>query len=374
MVRISIPTLPSLPPLPPSALTLLPPKQAAAHLATFLDKGKGKTVMLTGAGVSVESGIRAYRGEDGTYSNPNYKPIMYQELVEDTPRGELFRKRYWARSFLGYPPVRDAKPNPTHIYVAALQLLGLAPNLITQNVDNLHPKALSLLTSSLPPTGVELDPSPRVLELHGTLAKVHCLEHRHEQPRDAFQEEIARLNPVWDAEAKEAERTGNRPRTNPDGDVELHGVDYKSFQVPPCRACVAEGREKKGIVKPNVVFFGETLTAETRETSLEMLESASQLLILGTSLATYSAFRLVKQAHEQKKPILMISMGPSRADRSLSGFEEVKMDRLAGPVLRAYLDEALRTNTGPEIEAIRKVIDMGVVKSPPEVEGPRAEG
>jgi NAD-dependent SIR2 family protein deacetylase len=98
-------------------------------------------------------------------------------------------------------------------------------------------------------------PPSTILELHGTLAKVHCLQHRHDQPRDDYQEEIARLNPIWDEGAKEAERTGQRPRTNPDGDVELHGVDYTSFQVPTCKLCEDEKRSKAGIVKPNVVFF-----------------------------------------------------------------------------------------------------------------------
>lgn len=133
-----------------------------------------------------------------------------------------------------YPPVREAKPNPTHIYIAALSALGLAPNLITQNVsllltstkppadgqvDNLHPKAASLITSRLPPNTIP--PKSQILELHGTLARVHCLAHRHEQHRDEYQEQLGRMNPIWQEMSDEAERTGNRPRTNPDGDVRL---------------------------------------------------------------------------------------------------------------------------------------------------------
>ncbi|WVQ94942.1 hypothetical protein IAU59_002031 [Kwoniella sp. CBS 9459] len=364
MVRISIPTLPKAPLVPPSGLSLLPIPQAAAHLASFLEKGKGKTVMLTGAGVSVDSGIRAYRGEKGTYSNPNYKPILYHELVEESERGDMFRRRYWARSFLGYPPVREAQPNPTHIYIAALQHLGLAPKLITQNVDNLHRKAYSLLSPSYDQSDI--------LELHGTLAKVHCLKHRHEQKRDNYQEEIARMNPVWDEEAKEAERTGRRPRTNPDGDVELHGVDYRSFSVPPCRICEQE-KVDASMVKPNVVFFGETITPRVRDESLNIIAEASSLLILGTSLATYSAFRLVKSAMELKKPVLMITTGPTRADPFVEKGME-KMDRVAGDVLGKYLDEAVKTSTGQEVEDVKRYLHTGVVKRPPEVEGPRAEG
>ncbi|OWZ38505.1 hypothetical protein LQV05_005514 [Cryptococcus neoformans] len=361
MVRVSIPTLPPAPLVPPNALTLLPTPQAASHLARFLEKGNGKTVILTGAGVSVDSGIRAYRGKEGSYSNPNYKPILFHELVEDTPRGEMFRRRYWARSFLGYPPVRDAQPNPTHIYIAALLYLGLAPNLITQNVDNLHPKAYRLLSPNT---------KPPILELHGTLAKVHCMKHRHEQSRDEYQEQISRLNPIWDEAAKEAERTGTQPRTNPDGDVDLRGANYNTFNVPSCRICEAEG-EKPTMVKPNVVFFGETIPPVVRDESFSLINSASSLLILGTSLATYSAFRLVKLALDQKKPVLMISTGPSRAD-GLPGLE--KMDRVAGDVLGVYLDSVVKGNRGMEFDAVRKILHTGVIKPIPQVDGPRAEG
>ncbi|WVN90001.1 uncharacterized protein L203_105233 [Cryptococcus depauperatus CBS 7841] len=360
MVRVSIPTLPPAPIVPPNALTLLPPPLAAAHVAQFLERGRGKTCILTGAGVSVDSGIRAYRGKEGSYSNPNYKPILYHELIEDSSRGHMFRRRYWARSFLGYPPVRNALPNPTHIQIASLQYLGLAPNLITQNVDNLHPKAYRLLSQK--------DPLP-ILELHGTLAKVHCLKHHHEQSRDDYQEQIARMNPSWDEAAKEAERTRSQPRTNPDGDVDLRGANYNSFNVPLCQICAANG--EKSVVKPNVVFFGETINSQTRDKSFDLIHNASSLLILGTSLATYSAFRLVKLALDQKKPVLMISTGPSRAD-GLPGLE--KMDRVAGDVLSVYLDDILKGNNGKEFDDIRKALHTGVVKPLPERDSPRAEG
>ncbi|KAL7424514.1 hypothetical protein Q5752_000198 [Cryptotrichosporon argae] len=404
MVRISIPTLPASPRAPPSVLTALPLPAASAHVAAFLAAGAGRTLVLTGAGVSVDSGIRAYRGKEGSYSNPNYKPIFYGELVEDSARGAMFRKRYWARSFIGYPPVRDAQPNPTHIYVAALQTLGVAPHLITQNVDNLHPKALALVRSRIPtssssssspssspsstfpptsssssstaaPAAATLDtqPDPSILELHGTLARVHCLKHRHEQPRDAYQAQLAALNPAWDAEAREAERTGRRPRTNPDGDVELPGADYTTFHVPPCARCLeaGEGEAAAAVVKPNVVFFGETLRPDVRDASFALIVAASRVLVLGTSLATYSAYRLIKAASDTFKPVLMVSQGPSRAD-GLPGV--AKMEREAGPVLRGVVEGILANSAGPEVDAVRAALDMGVVKRPPEVEGPRAEG
>ncbi|CAK9787414.1 DHS-like NAD/FAD-binding domain-containing protein [Cutaneotrichosporon oleaginosum] len=387
MVRLSIPSIPVRPPRPPSALDLLPLPAAGEHLASFLERGKGRTLAITGAGVSVDSGIRAYRGEEGRYLNPNYSPIFYSELIEDSPRGELFRKRYWGRSFLGYPPVRDAKPNPTHIYIAALQALGLAPGLITQNVDNLHRKALRIVHDAMRRHGVEPSaalrpplrlgssmsdpasmPAPTsigsavtpILELHGTLARVHCLRHGHEgheQSRDDWQDQLAARNPIWAAEAAWAAETGNMPRTNPDGDVELPGADYNKFNVPACALCVAEGTEKS-IVKPNVIFFGETLPPAVRDKSFELVEAASSLLIMGTTLATYSAFRLIKAAREQGKPVFMISLGPSRAD-DLDGVQ--KMERVAGPVLRAFLDDYLTTNSGPKVDAVKSILDAGVV-------------
>ncbi|BEI84521.1 hypothetical protein CcaverHIS002_0411250 [Cutaneotrichosporon cavernicola] len=385
MVRLSIPSIPVRPPRPPTALDLLSISAAGEHLASFLAKGKGRTLAITGAGVSVDSGIRAYRGEEGRYLNPNYSPIFYSELVEDSPRGELFRKRYWGRSFLGYPPVRDAKPNPTHIYIAALQALGLAPGLITQNVDNLHSKALRMVhdamrrhnvepsatlrprlrigssmsdphVSTPPPTTIRSAVNP-ILELHGTLARVHCLLHGHQQSRDNWQDQLAGGNPIWASEAAWAADTGNMPRTNPDGDVELPGADYNNFNVPECEVCVAEGIDKS-IVKPNVIFFGETLPPPVRDDSFELVEAASSLLVLGTTLATYSAFRLIKAAREQGKPVFMVSLGPSRAD-DLDGVE--KMERVAGPVLRAFLDDYLATNSGPKVEAVKSILDAGIV-------------
>ncbi|GMK56829.1 hypothetical protein CspeluHIS016_0306690 [Cutaneotrichosporon spelunceum] len=390
MVRLSIPSIPVRPPRSPTALDLLPLPAAGEHLSAFLAKAKGRTLTITGAGVSVDSGIRAYRGEEGRYLNPNYSPIFYSELVEDSPRGELFRKRYWGRSFLGYPPVRDAKPNPTHIYIAALQALGLAPGLITQNVDNLHRKALRVVHDAFwqhgvepsaalrpalrmgssmsdpgvsapsPPTSIRSAVTP-IIELHGTLARVHCLRHMHQQPRDDWQDQLAGGNPVWAAEAAWAADTGNMPRTNPDGDVELPGADYKNFNVPECEICVAEGIDKS-IVKPNVIFFGETLPTDVRDDSFELVEAASSLLVLGTTLATYSAFRLIKTAREQGKPVLMISLGPSRAD-DLDGVE--KMERVAGPILRTFLDNYLATNSGPKVEAVKSVLDVGVIAELP---------
>lgn len=317
--------------------------------------------MITGAGVSVDSGIRAYRGDEGHYTtNPNYRPIFYGELVEPGPKGHTFRQRYWSRSYLGYPPVRDAKPNPTHMYVAALQRLGLAPNLITQNVDRLHHKASPFPSS---------ETDARILELHGTLHFVHCPSHHHIRPRDEYQELLGKFNPKWEEFVREA-KGGKEIKTNPDGDVDLRGVKYDQFVVPGCQECEAMGVEDS-IVKPNVVFFGETISDEVRDRSLRMVANSSRLLVLGSSLATFSAFRLIKQALEASKPVLMISLGPSRADK-LPGVQKIEMK--AGNVLRGVLEHHIGHKLGSLEEEVRSMMDRGVIKETDFVEGPRAEG
>ncbi|KAL0575284.1 hypothetical protein V5O48_006685 [Marasmius crinis-equi] len=160
-MRVSVPDIPkSL----ASSGRLLPgvtAQEAIERVTNFL--APGNVTVLTGAGVSVDSGIRAYRGKDGRYMNPNYKPIFYHELMDETEKGVLYRKRYWLRSYLGYPSVRDSLPNPTHYGLSALQHAGIVPRLITQNVDGLHHKALAL--SSTSPVRVH----DSILELHGTL-------------------------------------------------------------------------------------------------------------------------------------------------------------------------------------------------------------
>lgn len=220
-MRISIPTLPNPTSSAPwiNPLASLPFPEVIQKVSDYLEQGQGKTLVLTGAGISVDSGIRAYRGNDGHYTtNPNYRPIFFGELVEQGPKGESFRQRYWSRSYLGYPPVRDAKPNPTHMYVAALQRLGLAPSLVTQNVDRLHHKASPFSPS---------ETDERILELHGTLHYVHCLKKHHVRPRDEYQELLGRLNPQWEEFVKAAQ--GGEVKTNPDGDVSLgHGFDKSS--------------------------------------------------------------------------------------------------------------------------------------------------
>ncbi|KAG8936903.1 hypothetical protein FRC02_009993 [Tulasnella sp. 418] len=355
-MRISIPTI------PPSLLSAVGqsgnksfPSEADVNAAvqkisSFL-AGSRNTLILTGAGVSVDSGIRAYRGKDGRYMNPNYKPIFYQDLVDPGPKGHLFRQRYWARSYLGYPHVRDSLPNPTHFSIVALQYLNIVSSVITQNVDGLHLKALEM--GSLD----QADFKEKILELHGTLHTVHC-RHGHKIDRAAFQTMLSECNPQWKAYADELEQTSTQHRTNPDGDVDLRGVKFDDFVVPPCERCLAEGRNES-ILKPDVVFFGESIANHVKTRSFDMVETCDRLLVVGTTLATYSAFRLLKHAMELHKPVLMLNVGPTRAD-TISSLE--KIDIQSGSVLPSVC----RTLSTSGDTTLTRLLSIGIVQPPAE--------
>ncbi|CAO1615181.1 unnamed protein product [Sympodiomycopsis kandeliae] len=341
-MRISIPSIPNTSSRPSIEYTL---SQATDVVSDFLSNN-GRTLIMTGAGVSVDSGIAPYRGEGGHYTvHKTYRPIFYPEFVDTSSKGNAFRQRYWSRSFLGFKPVQYAKPNPSHYSIAALQRMGYVPEYITQNVDNLHHAAT---------------PSPSlaaqsILELHGTLQNVVCVQsptdgsHSKSSHRDAeaferlsvshvsgprsatprsyntptgaaypkgcgfrgsrsvFQDILEQTNPRWHEFAQEMREKGTEPKTNPDGDVDLGNADYSTFKYPPCPSC-------GGVLKPAVIFFGESVPDALRDRSFSLLSSASSFLLLGTSLATYSAFRLVKAAIEQGKPCMIVNKGPTRAD------------------------------------------------------------
>ncbi|CAE6535753.1 unnamed protein product [Rhizoctonia solani] len=324
---------------------------ASERVATFLNGGN--TLVVTGAGVSVESGIRAYRGPSGRYMNPNYKPILYHELVDPTPRGHSFRQRYWSRSYLGYPPVRDALPNPTHFALAALQWTNLVPRLITQNVDGLHQKAV--------PQEAPLGGPNRVLELHGTLHTVHC-RRNHSIGREEFQEQLSRLNPAWKEFMDEMARTGTEPRTNPDGDVDIRGKDFSNFVLPVCE------------MKPAVIFFGESISQEVKQRSFSDVEESDRVLFVGTTLATYSAFRLLKHALELNKPVMLLNLGPTRA-HSVPKVEIIEAP--SSDVLRGAARALTSSLKGESEKVVGRLLESGVVAPPPddpEDRAPRAAG
>ncbi|KAK4193650.1 SIR2 family histone deacetylase-like protein [Podospora australis] len=339
---IRIPYTHPLPPptiIPASAKTL---SGAVTALQEFLQSPSSQlhsrilsrppsTVVLTGAGLSVASGLADYRGVNGTYRvNKTYRPIYYHEYTASHEA----RKRYWARSFLGWATMSKSKPNAAHFALRDLGELGFLSSVITQNVDSFHPRA---------------HPEIPTLELHGYLRATVCTSCRNEFPREAFQEELARLNPAWAEFLKTAiesgaletedpeEKRARGIKMNPDGDVDVPGAPYTTFRYPACPTCLAkpppigfDGTSKgvvevdqdgawkagsnAGILKPNVIMFGESIPSTVKVAAEEVVDGAKNLLVLGTSLATYSAWRLVKRAKERGMPIAAINVGGVRGE------------------------------------------------------------
>ncbi|KAJ4473457.1 DHS-like NAD/FAD-binding domain-containing protein [Lentinula edodes] len=346
-MRVSVPNLPkSL--LSNSLTKQVPVSEAVDSVTAFL--APGNVTLITGAGVSVDSGIRAYRGRDGLYMNPNYKPIFYHELLDETEKGQSFRQRYWLRSYLGYPSVRKALPNTTHYAVAALQHAGVIPRLITQNVDGLHHAALSMAHPS--PVMVEKS----LLELHGTLHRVRC-KHGHLVDRNVFQDWLSSANPKW----KDFADTGTELRTNPDGDVAIEhlGASYNDFVIPECPTCLQENRHND-VHKPDLIFFGESISEHVKKRSYLDIENSDRLLLIGTTLATYSAFRLLKHALALGKSVLMINVGPSRAD-VVEGVH--KLDIASGDIMRDVVRNVLG-HRGAVDSTVEKMLSSGIRRPP----------
>jgi NAD-dependent SIR2 family protein deacetylase len=258
---------------------------------------RGGVVVLSGAGLSTESGIPDYRGPSGAYTR-NHTPITYQ-LFRDDPRG---RHRYWARSFIGWPMMRDMQPNSGHLAVAALESTGLINGVITQNVDSLHSKA----------------GSSSVIDLHGRLDTVMCMACGLRGSREALHDRIAAVNAGWE---------GAATRINPDGDVDLPESSVDAFTMVDCTAC-------GGPLKPDVVYFGESVPPARVSDSYAMVDSASSLLVLGSSLHVYSGRRFVTHAHKLGLPIVIINQGETKADDLAS----VRLDAPLGSTLTSLSD------------------------------------
>ncbi|BGP56230.1 hypothetical protein JCM8202_005767 [Rhodotorula sphaerocarpa] len=336
-------------------------KDSVRLLVDFLRSGQGKTTLLTGAGVSVDSGIRAYRGKDGTYTIRKHRPIFYGEFIND----EHMRRRYWARSYLGYPPVRIAESNPTHYAMAALQKMGYVSSIITQNVDGLHHRAFDddlkayLSPPSVKPPDTPTAPlpvlDPPILELHGTLRHAHCLSCHAPTGRDAFQDRLSELNPAWHEFQRDVAAGKREEKLNPDGDIELGpGVRYEDFKVPACDHC-------GGPMKPRVIFFGESLEPLTRRHSEHLVRTSSQLLCAGTSLATFSAYRLVRQVKEQGGAVGLVNVGESRADPIVDW--RIGWEGGAGDVFPLAVKELVREEKRKEVrDEVEAMMRQGKIK------------
>lgn len=262
------------------------------HLETLQQlMADGDFLVLTGAGISTPSGIPDYRDSDGV--RRGRQPMMYQEFLA-TPES---RRRYWARAMLGWPRVRQARPNAAHEALAGLQRQGLISDLITQNVDTLHDQA----------------GSHDVIELHGSLHRVLCLDCGQRSERDAIQHLMEQQNPyLAGVDAVQA----------PDGDTLLDPAFEARFQVPHCPHCAGER------MKPDVVFFGENVAQHTAARAMKAAETAGGMLVVGSSLMAYSAFRLCRVMADRGRPLIAINLGKTRADELLDLKIEASCERL----------------------------------------------
>jgi NAD-dependent SIR2 family protein deacetylase len=253
----------------PTAITGL------AALADFAIRHP-RLFVLTGAGCSAESGIPTYRDGNGDWMRP--APVTFQAFTGD----DTTRRRYWARSLVGWPTMAHARPGAAHHALAQLEAAGRLQLLLTQNVDGLHSVAGSQQT----------------IDLHGRVDTVRCMGCETRTPRSALQAELRARNPHWAAlEAQAA----------PDGDADLDGLDFSRFVVPDCPLC-------GGMLKPDVVFFGEAVPRERVTTAFAALEAADAMLVAGSSLMVYSGYRFVQAAFAAGKPIAAVNLGRTRAD------------------------------------------------------------
>jgi NAD-dependent SIR2 family protein deacetylase len=246
--------------------------------------------VLTGAGVSTASGIPGYRDATGNWRRK--PPVTHQEFT----RSEATRKRYWARSFVGWPAIAAAPPNPAHEALAGLERLGRVARLVTQNVDGLHQRA----------------GSENVIDLHGRLDRVVCLDCAATFPRSRLQ------STLQDANAAFMDCAGG---IAPDGEADLETA-FEAFTVPACPLC-------GGVLKPDVVFFGDGVPRSRVEAAFHSLSEADAVLIVGSSLMAYSGYRFCERAQALGKPIAAINRGRTRAD----GLFRLKIDADCVPTL-----------------------------------------
>ena len=248
--------------------------ERVARLAEWVaDRG---VVVLSGAGLSTESGIPDYRGPSGAARSDT--PMTYQAFTRDP----VARRRYWARSHVGWRTIGDARPNAGHRSVARLQQLAVVDGIITQNVDGLH----------------QAGGAHGVVELHGNLARIACLDCGSRYPRDEHSARLTAANPDFTAAAA---------RINPDGDVELDDTELDGFTVVDCADC-------GGMLKPDVVYFGETVPPDRVSRSFELVSGARTLLVLGSSLTVMSGRRFVLRAAKEGIRVAIVNQGVTRGE------------------------------------------------------------
>ena len=256
----------------------------------------GNMLVLSGAGLSTESGIPDYRGPTGLARRAT--PMTYQTFTASAAA----RRRYWARSHLGWRHIARAAPNDGHRAVAELGRCGRLAGIITQNVDGLHQAA----------------GASEVIELHGSLHRVICLSCGQRTARADLHRRLAAANPDWDPESTAS--------INPDGDAVLADDATESFRVADCVAC-------RGVLKPDVVFFGENVPRPRAEACYATVERASSVVVLGSSLTVMSGFRYVRHAAKLGLPVMIVNQGPTRGDT----YATATLDAPLGQVLNALV-------------------------------------
>jgi len=271
----------------------LPNSDEIGQLNEFIERCQ-RLLVISGAGLSTESGIPDYRSKDvGLYDRTNHKPITHHEFMTSSQG----RRRYWARNFLGWEKFQNHEPNVAHEKLSYLEQAGKVHWHITQNVDGLHSKAGSKLLT----------------ELHGCMHRVICLNCGSKFSRTALQEKFKILNIDWGAKA-----TG----IGPDADVFVETEDIQTFQVPKCENC-------NGILKPDVVFFGDSVPLEVVAFLNDKVEQSDGILVVGSSLYVWSGYKFVLRAFNNSIPIAAINVGRTRADAYIS----LKINALCTKVL-----------------------------------------
>lgn len=280
----------------PEAAPIADPSQIEA-LVNFIRRRF--PVVLTGAGCSTESGIPDYRGPAAR--NRDRQPMLYQEFIQSSEA----RSRYWARSSVGWVRFRDSRPNPAHRALADLEESGAIAGVISQNVDGLHQAA----------------GSRRVLELHGSLARVRCLGCGAGEPRDDLHHRLRMLNPQFAL-------FGTESRLLADGDAAVPEEAHLGFRPASCLRC-------EGILKPDVVFFGESVPRTRIEDAWGLYGEGRGLLVVGSSLTVFSGRRFVQRALAEGRPVAIVNLGPTRSDNVAELKVEDRVGRLLPRVVAA---------------------------------------
>jgi NAD-dependent SIR2 family protein deacetylase len=292
-------------------VTSLPLHRAATTLDEVAEvlAAHAPALVLTGAGISTESGIPDYRGPDGTR---RVTPMQHGEFVGTSEA----RRRYWARSFIGWERFSVAEPNAGHLALAALQRAGRVGAVITQNVDGLHQAA----------------GTRDVVELHGSLADVVCLTCGDRTDRDLLQARMADANPGFAERATGTAPDGSQvsSQIRPDGDIVLDDAAVGGFVLPRCLVCGAD------TLKPDVVFFGGSVPRDRVDACFALTDAAPALLVLGSSLQVMSGYRFVRRAAARGIPVAVVTRGPTRGDAEATH----RIDAALGPALTALAARA----------------------------------